>query len=158
MKENWNWIIRYAAVIAVALILAAALGEMELFRTTRIGHSGLNAARIVQFLGYGGALLVFWLIVQRGSDLIDGHDSRWSVLKSLLVPLASLIVVAAGQAVLLRILDPLMSSGWHEAYNWFFIAAILLCAFWLAASLFTGSPSLAFLRGTGDPTQRDADQ
>jgi hypothetical protein len=147
MAERWGWVVRYVVVIILALVLALALGEMELFKSTRFGRSGLNAARLVQFLGFGGALVVFWLLARRASALIPDADQRWNILKTVLVPLATLVVIAAGQAVLLLLLGPLMSKGWHEAYNWTFIAAIILSAAWLVFSLFTGSSSLAPLFG-----------
>jgi hypothetical protein len=136
------WVMRYAVVIVLALILAA-LGEMELFKTTRFGKTGLNASRVVQFLGYGGALLVFWLLAQRAAAQISGEDDRWRLVKSILLPLATLIVVACAHAVILLILAPLISKAWLPAYNWTFIAGIILSATWLVAALFTGSSSLA---------------
>jgi hypothetical protein len=147
MSERWTWVIRYAVVILLALILAAVLGEMALFKTTRIGKTGLNAARLAQFFGYGGALLVFWLLAQRAATLLPAHDARWNVVKSLLMPLATLIVVAAAQVVLLFVLGPLMNKAWLEAYNWVFVAGIILSAAWLLAALFTGSASLSPLFG-----------
>ena len=148
MAERWGWVVRYVVVIILAVVLALALGEMELFKSTRFGKSGLNAARLVQFLGFGGALVVFWLLARRASALIPADDERWNILKTVLVPLATLVVIAAGQAVLLLLLGPLMSKGWHQAYNWTFVAAIILSAAWLVFSLFTGSSSLAPLFGT----------
>ena len=147
MKERWIWLLRYAVVIVLALVLASALGEMELFKTTRFGKSGLNAARLVQFLGFGGALAVLWLMARRAATLLPGNDERWSVLKSILLPLATLIVIASGQAVLLYVLGPLMNKAWQHTYNWLAIAAIILSAAWMLAALFTGSASLAPLFG-----------
>jgi hypothetical protein len=149
MKERWMWLVRYVVVIILALILAAALGEMELFKTTRFGKTGLNAARLVQFLSYGGALVVLWLMARRAAALLPSGDERWSVLKSILVPLATLIVVASGQAVLLLVLGPLMNKAWQQAYNWVAIVAIIAAAMWLVVALFTGSASLTELFGAG---------
>ncbi|HZS66802.1 MAG TPA: hypothetical protein VFA72_06795 [Burkholderiales bacterium] len=149
MKERWMWLVRYVVVIILALILAAALGEMELFKTTRFGKTGLNAARLVQFLSYGGALVVLWLMARRAAALLPSGDERWSVLKSILVPLATLIVVASGQAVLLLVLGPLMNKAWQQAYNWIAIVAIIAAAMWLVVALFTGSASLTELFGAG---------
>jgi hypothetical protein len=149
MNERWKWIVRYLVVIALAVILAVVLGEMSLFKTTRIGKTGLNAARIVQFLGFGGALFVLWLAAQRAAAVLPAHDRRWGLLKAILLPLATLIVVATGQAVALLLLGPVMSRAWHEAYNWIAIAAITLSAAWLLIALFTGSSSLAPLLGNG---------
>ena len=147
MNERWSWMIRYAIVIAAALILAAAFGEMQLFKATRLGKTGLNAARLVQFLGYGGSLLVLWLLASRAAALMPGNDPRWNVLKSILVPLTTLIVVSAGQAVVLLLLGPLMSKTWHEIYSWVSITAIIVSAAWLLAAVLTGSSSLAPLFG-----------
>ena len=156
MNERWMWVVRYVVVIVLALVLGAALGEMELFKTTRFGKTGLNAGRLVQFLGYGGGLIVFWLLARRAAILIPGEDKRWSVVKSILLPLATLIVVASSHAVILLVLRPLMSKAWHQAYNWLFIAAIIVSAAWLVAALFTGSSSLAPLFGnTGKARRRE---
>ena len=154
MSDRWIWAIRYAVVIVLALVLALALGEMDLFKTTRIGTSGFNAARLVQFLGYGGALLIFWLLAQRAAQLIEGKNSAWSLLKSILLPLATLIVVGSGHAVALLILGPLMNKTWLQIYNWTFIVAIVLSAAWLVAALFTGSSSLAPLFERGGRSAR----
>ena len=136
------WIARYVAVIAVAVILAAALGEMELFKTTRFGKGGLNAARVAQFFGYGGALLVLWLLARRAASLLPEGDGPWGLLRNALVPLVTLIVVACAQAVILLVLAPFLSSAVHAIYNWTSIAAIILSAAWLLWTLFTGSSSL----------------
>ena len=147
MSDRWNWVIRYVVVLVLAAGLAATLGEMGLFKAAKFGKSGVNAAHLVQFLGYGGALFVFWLIAQRVASLLDRKDPRWSVLKSILLPLATLVVVACGQAVMLLVLGPLMSKAVHQAYNWVAVSAIILSAAWLLAALLTGSSSLAPMFG-----------
>ena len=147
MNERWSWIIRYAVVIAAALALGAAFGEMSLFKTTRLGRTGLNAANLVQFLTYGAALVLLWLAARRAAALLPAGDVRWNVLKSTLVPLTTLIVVSAGQAVLLIVAGPLMSKAWHQTYSWISVTAIILSAAWLLAAVLTGSSSLAPLFG-----------
>ena len=142
MSERWTWIVRYAVVILLAAILAAALGEMALFKTTKFGKTGLNGGRVVQFLGYGGALLVFWLLAQRAALLLDDKDPRWSLIKNILLPLATLIVVSTAHGVMLFVLGPLMSKAWHQIYNWLFVVGIILSAAWLLGALLTGSASL----------------
>ncbi|HYM87316.1 MAG TPA: hypothetical protein VET30_11370 [Pseudoxanthomonas sp.] len=154
MNERWSWVVRYIVVIAVALILAATLGDMALFKTTKFGKTGLNAARLAQFLGYGGALLVLWLLAHRAAALLPSQDQRWSLFKNILVPLTTLVVVATGQGVTLLLLGPLMNKSWHQIYNWISITAIILSAAWLLAALFTGSSSLAPLFG-GRATRRN---
>ena len=148
MNERWSWVVRYLVVIVAALILAAAFGEMALFKTTKFGKTGLTAARLVQFLGYGGALLVLWMLAQRAAELLPGNDPKWNVLKSTLVPLTTLVVVSAGQAVMLLLLGPVMNKTWHQIYNWVSVTAIILSAAWLLGAVLTGSASLAPLFGS----------
>jgi hypothetical protein len=148
MNERWTWVVRYVLVIVLAIILATALGATDLFKTTRFGKTGLNAARLVQFIGYAGALLMFWLLARRAARLLPATNSHWALLKNALVPLATLIVIACGQAVLLLVLGPLMNASWRQGYNWCVISAIILSAAWLVMTLFTGSSSLAAFLGT----------
>ena len=143
MNERWMWVVRYVVVIVLALVLAAVLGEMTLFKATKFGKSGVTAARLVQFLGYGGALVVLWLLAERAATLLPSHDKRWSVLKSILVPATTLVVIASGQAVLFLLVGPLMNKTWLQIYNWVAIAAIIAAAAWLLVALFTGTASLS---------------
>ena len=143
MSDRWTRMLRYGIVILLAIIFAATLGEMALFKTTKFGKTGLNAGRLAQFLGYGGALVVFWLLAQRAALLLDEKDPRWTVIKNILLPLATLIVIASAHGVMLLVLGPLMSKAWHQAYNWVFVGGIIFGAGWLLGALLTGSSSLA---------------
>jgi serine/threonine-protein kinase len=154
MNKRWIWLGRYLVVIVLALILAAVFGEMELFKTTRFGKSGFNAARVAQFLGYGGALLVMWLLARRAARTMAGEDERWNLVRSITVPLATLIVVACAHSVLLLVLGPVMNKAWMPTYNWLFIGGIILSAAWLVAALFTGSSTLEPLFGSARAGRR----
>src|SRR2546422_7162772 len=94
MNERWMWVLRYVIVIVLALALAWALGDMALFKTTRFGKTGLTAARLAQLLGYGGALVVFWLLAQRAAELIGPEHGRWLLVKPMMLPLATLADIA----------------------------------------------------------------
>ena len=55
MGNSWNWVGRYVAVIVVTLVLAAALGSMDLFEKTSVFSGRLTASHMVRFLGYSTA-------------------------------------------------------------------------------------------------------
>ncbi len=65
LDMNWTWIGRYVAVMVLALVLGAAIGGMPLFAKTYLVSGKLSAAQLVRFLGYGAALVVFWILGQR---------------------------------------------------------------------------------------------
>lgn len=142
MQKEWSWIARYIAAIFVAVVLAAALGGMKLFVTTTVLDSRLAAAQIVKFLGYGGALVVFWLLGQRATVVLSRQGGRWAFLQHLLLPAVSLIVAASAHSVLLMVLQPIMGQSLRNTYDWAFIALIVGTAGWLVTALFNQSSSL----------------
>ncbi len=141
MNENWQWVVRYAAVILIAVVLAAVLGSMGLFETTTVGRK-LSAANIVRFLGYGGALAVFWLLGRRAVDTLAAQGGRWSFLGTLILPFVTLIVVALAHNVGLLVLRPFFDADLRNLYNWLFIAGIVGSAGWLIVALFNQSNTL----------------
>src|SRR5712691_2305026 len=111
MNERWMWVMRYVIVIVLALALAWVLGDMALFKITRFGKTGLTAARLAQLLGYGGALVVFWLLAQRAAELIGPEHGRLLLVKPVILPLATLAVLAMARPVVLRALGSMMTRS-----------------------------------------------
>lgn len=142
MQENWILIGRYIAVIVASLLLGLALSSMELFENTAVASNKLSASDIVRFLGYGGALVVFWLMVQRLTMILAQQGGRWGTLQHVLLPLGTLIVVSAAYSVLLPVLAPLMSANMKQFYNWVFILATIAAAVWLIVAMFNQSSSV----------------
>lgn len=133
-----TWMIRYIVVIVVALILAAAIGELDLFKRTAIGAAKLKltAARLAQFLGYGAALTLLWLLAQRASLELHSQGG-WKRPASLFVmPLATLIVIPAAHQILLLVFGGLITGDLRKIYDWIFILGTTAAAVWLAAALF----------------------
>jgi uncharacterized membrane protein YhaH (DUF805 family) len=150
-KIDWSWAGRYLAVIVVALILGAAIGSMELFAKTPIISGRLNAAHLVRFLGYGTALAAFWMLGQRSTLALRQHGGRWSFLQHLILPVVTLIVVAATYSVALLVLKPMMDAALQNIYNWVFVIAIIACAVWVVMAVLGQSASLtaAFTSAAG---------
>jgi hypothetical protein len=139
---GWNWAVRYIALIVVALILAAAIGSMELFIKTTVFGGKLSASHLVQFMGYGAALAAFWMLGKRSTIALQQHGGRWSFMQHLILPVVSLIAVSIAYTVVLLILNPMMNAALHNIYNWVFIVAILACAVWVLMAVLGESASL----------------
>lgn len=137
---EWAWAVRYVAVIVLAIILAAALGHMDLFKKTVIGK--LSAARIVEFLGYGSALVIVWVLARRATLIIQKKSGKLLALQHLILPIASLAVIAIAYSVALLPLRPFMNPTLMNIYNWLFIAMILACVIWLFMAVLNKSASL----------------
>jgi len=141
---GWEWVGRYVAVIVVSLILATAIGNMDLFIKTTLGGK-LNASHIVQFLGYSAALAAFWVLGQRATIAMQQQEGKWAVMQHLILPLVSLIVVSLAYSVLLLLVKSMMDVTLRNIYNWIFIAGILACAGWLVMAVLNQSASLTVL-------------
>lgn len=142
VNQNWDWVGRFIAVIVVALILAAAIGGMELFEKTFVIPGKLSASQLVRFLGYSTALGALWMMGQRGTIALQQNGGRWSFVQHLLLPVITLIVVASTNSVALLVLKPMMNPAMHNVYNWVFIVAILACAAWVLMAVLGQSSSL----------------
>lgn len=158
VKRDWAWISRYLLVIVIALLLAGVIGEFSLFKQTTLGTPRLTASALVQFMGYGGALLLFWLLGQRASSQFRNGGGRPAFLSFIIVPLVTLIVVAGAYTVLLQILRPFLDPGLRNVYNWIFVLGITVSALWLAVALFHHSePLVDLIRSEGSgPSPADA--
>lgn len=140
--NNWSWVGRYIAVIVMAVVLAGALGGMDLFQSTSVLGRKLSAAHIVRFLGFGAALVVLWLLAQQSVTQFREQGGRWGFLQHLMLPLVTLIVVACAHGVILLVLRPVMDAELRQIYNWLFIAGIIAACAWLVMALFNQSSSL----------------
>ncbi len=144
ISNNWMWAGRYIAVILLSVILAAALGNMGLFEKTTLAGK-LNAAHIVQFLGYGAALVIFWLMGLQATKTLQEQGGKGLALLHLVLPVVSLIVMALAYSVLLLLFKPFMGTTVASIFNWTFIVLILACAGWLVAAVFNQSAPLTEL-------------
>lgn len=150
MIERWIWLARYAAAILVALILASLLGATSLFRQTRLFGEGLTASNLVFFLGFGGALAVLWLAARRAAPQIGSQGEGWRVIEAVIMPLATLIVVASAHPVVLLVVGPLLGKSLRLAFDWTFITAIVGSAGWLLFSIFSSPASAESDHPSGD--------
>src|SRR3954465_13385704 len=111
VRSNWAWITRYVFVVGIALIMGGAIGAFSLFKQTTLGTPKLTASGLVQFMGYGGALLLFWLLGRKAAEQFRSNEGRAAFLSYIVVPLVTLIVVAGAYTVLLTILRPFLEAG-----------------------------------------------
>lgn len=122
----------YGVAMMMALLLAMILGQISLFRETSIGK--LRASDLVQFVGYGGSLVIGWLGAR---ELARNPPTEWKWMvpfQGVVVPLATLLSIAMAYGVLLFALDPFLGKFSKAVYNWGFIVAIVADSVWLIIS------------------------
>src|SRR5438093_11540742 len=98
--KQWGWVIQYGVAMLLAVLLGAILGSFPLFHQTALGETKLKASHLVEFIGYGGALLMFWLLARRLYAYIT-HGTPVSIQSHVIVMLETLFVPYAGSHELL---------------------------------------------------------
>ncbi len=156
MSKNNVWWIRYLLVMVVTLVLGAALGELSFFQKTSLGALKLSAANLVRFLGYGSALVLLWLLGQRGAQELRNRGGWQAQAGHFILPLTTVIIVPATQPVLLLVLGGLLGPDLRNLYDWLFILGTLASAVWLVLSLYQRlEPLLDSLRATTQPPKAE---
>jgi len=124
-----NWMMKYGVAMGLAVLLAAIMGQIPLFRGTVVGK--LHASDLVQFIGYSGALAMAWMGAYRLAQQPPG-EWKWIVpFQGIVQPLAALLVMTIGYMVLLLPLAPFLNKAGKAVYNWFFITTIIASSVWL---------------------------
>lgn len=142
MAKILGWLVQYGSGIILALLLGAILGSIPLFKETSLGNTKLTASRMVQFLGYGSALLLLLLLGRRVAVELPEEGKGAFFLRQVITPLVTLVVVSAGYNVLWLLGGPFLGSTGKTIYNWTFVVGIVGAALWLAVAWFRHSPLL----------------
>src|SRR5438094_9579784 len=137
-----DWMFQYGVAILLALLLGVILGHIPLFQETTLGSTKLRAADVVQFLGYGGALVMLWLFARQIASHVP-EDWKWLVpFRHLILPLTTLVVVTAAYGILLLICGPFLQKTGKMIYNWIFVIGIASSSIWLVVMWFLKSALL----------------
>jgi hypothetical protein len=129
MMKARKWMMEYGVAMLLAVLFAAVLGHLPLFRETAVGK--LHASDLVQFLGYGGALVIAWFGArQLAAEPPD--DWKWLVpYRALILPVTTLGMVGLAYGVLLYACGPFLSKSGKDIYNWAFVIGLIAACAWL---------------------------
>jgi len=146
MKQR-GWLVQYGVTMALALGLGFLLSQVPLFHETMLGSAKLRASEGVQFLGFGGALIVLW---QFGQRLVVELPTLWPKMTFL----RPMVMPVCGQ-----VLGAFLGKTGKGMYDWLFVIGIVSAAIWLILSWFLkAAPMLQSWEESSEPTLKvDAD-
>lgn len=124
-----KWMMEYGVAMILAVLCALILGHLPLFREATVGK--LHASDLVQFIGYGGAMVLTWFGArQLAAD--PPEDWKWlTPYRGLILPVATLVMVGLAYRVLLYACEPFLSKSGKDVYNWFFVVGLIASCAWL---------------------------
>jgi hypothetical protein len=124
-----KWMMEYGVAMALAVLFAAVLGHLPLFRNATVGK--LHASDLVQFIGYGGALVTAWFGARQLAEE-PPEDWKWLMpYRALILPVTTLAAMGIFYGVLLYVCGPFLGKSGKGIYNWAFVIGIVAASVWL---------------------------
>lgn len=134
-----QWMTQYGVAILLAVTMGLILGHIPLFKEAAIGK--LRASNLVQFLAYGGALAMMWMCGHRLHRQWPDEWKRFTPFRSMLLPVLTLVVMAAGYQVVSFLVEPFLGKAGKSVYKWVFVIALVGASSWIIATwLFSCAP------------------
>jgi hypothetical protein len=136
------WLVQYGITVLLLLMLGSTASTIPLFKDTALAGTQLTASNLVAFIGYGGALLMVWLMSRKALAQLLPNRSAFGFLRPLGAPFNSLLGVSASYKLLLTLLGPSLGKADRLAYNWIFVSLVLAATLWLIRTWFLKSAPL----------------
>lgn len=133
-SDDWWWMVPYSVAVLLALVLASVLGNFPIFRHTFLPATKLSAADLVGFIGYAGALSLFWTVGKRTAIQLDNYPVTFAFLRPVVMPTVMLVILSIGYYVALLLAGPFLGRSAQIAYDWIFIVGLVAASFWLTLS------------------------
>ena len=153
--KKYGWLVQYGVTMMLALGFGALLSQVPLFHETSLGTSKLRASQCVQFLGFAGALLVFWQFGQRMASEPHSMAPRMRFLCPVMMPFTSLMVLIASHPVGGLVLHPFLGKNGKGVYDWMFVIGIVGAALWVVIAWYTKAAPLlqSWEESSGQPLE-----
>ena len=124
-----KWLMEYGVAMILAVVCAVILGHLPLFREAAVGK--LHASDLVQFIGYGGAIVLGWFGA-RQLAVEPPDDWKWLVpYRGLILPVTTLVLMGSAYEVLLYACEPFLAKSGREVYNGVYVVGLIGCCVWL---------------------------
>lgn len=146
----WVWMVQYGMTVLLLLLLGSTAANIPLFKDTVLIDAKLDVSHLVEFLGYGGALTMIWLMSRKAGILLDRDRSGLAFLRPMVAPLTALLVTSGSYKIALVLMNPFLSKAERLAYDWTCIVLILVSTLWVILTwFFRSAPMLESLDAAG---------
>jgi hypothetical protein len=136
------WLVQYGITVLLLLMLGSTASTIPLFKDTALADTKLAASNLVAFIGYGGALLMTWMMGRKAVVQLVRNASGLAFLRPLGAPFNALLGISASYKLLLTLLGPSLGRADRLAYDWIFVFLILAATLWLIRTWFLKSAPL----------------
>ena len=159
LSATWSWVIRHGVTVGFLILLGSTADKIPVLTETMLVGTALNVSHLMEFLSYGTVLIVVGLVSRHIARLLDRDRSGLTIIRPLVAPMTTLLMVSALHKILLIMANPFFSKSDHLVYNWIFVLLILASTVWIIlAWFFRSAPILESIsmRSHSRPPSHDA--
>ena len=154
MSKSWNWITPYTIAIVAALLAGPLLSSLSLIQSASISYIQLSGPQAIRLCAALFALAILWVFAFAASYKIPGTGYGSSFLRTIVLPLASLVVVLLANKALRAVGLPLIEQLGSARFAWGYAIGLVGTGLWLTATWFLNRNSLRLAFAPPSQTRR----
>ncbi|HSF66607.1 MAG TPA: serine/threonine-protein kinase [Nitrospiraceae bacterium] len=142
MSKSWNWITPYTIAIVAVLLAGPPLSSLSLIQSASVSYLQLSGPQAIRLCAVLLVLSVLWAFAFAASHKIPGNGYGSGFLRSIVLPLASLLVVLFANKAFRTAGLPLIEQVGSARFAWGYAIALLGASLWLTAAWVLNRSSL----------------
>jgi serine/threonine-protein kinase len=154
MSKSWTWITPYICAILAMLLAGPLLSNLAVAQSISIPYVPLNGPHAIRLFASLLALTILWILAFTASQKITDNGRGLGFLRSLVLPLTTLIVMLFAHKVFKTIGLPLIEQIGPSRYAMGYAIGLLGSALWLTATWLLNQNSLRVAFASSRQTQR----
>ncbi|MEO5956611.1 MAG: serine/threonine-protein kinase [Nitrospiraceae bacterium] len=148
MSKSWTWIAPYTFAILAVLLAGPLLSSMAVAQSVTVPYLTLSGPHVIRLGADLLALAILWLLALAALQQIPDNGRGSSFLRSLVLPLTTMIVILFANKALRTVGLPLVEQIGPARFASGYAIGLVGSGLWLTAAWLMNHPSL---RRTFDP-------
>jgi len=154
MSKSWTWIIPYICAILATLLAGPLLSNLPVTQSVSIPYVPLSGPHAIRLFANLLALTILWVLAFTASQKIPDNGRGLGFLRSLVLPLTTLVVMLFAHKVFKTIGLPLIEQIGPSRFAMGYAIGLLGSALWLTAIWVLNQHSLRVAFTSSRQTQR----
>ena len=142
MSKSWNWVTPYTIAIVAALLAGPMLSSLSLIQSASVSYFQLSGPQAIRLCAAILALAILWVFAFSASHKIPGNGYGSSFLRTIVLPLATLVVVVLANKAFRTVGLPLIEQLGSARFAWGYAISLVGAGLWLTAAWFLNRSSL----------------
>ncbi len=134
MSKTWNWVAPYTFAILAVLLAGPLLSSLSVVQSLSFPSLRLNGSNLTRLIADLTALGLFWALAFTAFNEISEKGRGSSFLRSLVLPLATLLVIIFGNKAFRSVGTPFVELIGSAQFAWYYAGGLLLAALWLTVA------------------------